>query len=65
MSLQNELNRAQPIVVGLNAAIRENPLAAGLIGAGIAWILMGGTRHGCPRRRGKGRGRRRCEHVSV
>jgi hypothetical protein len=44
MSLQNELNRAQPIVDGLNAAIRENPLAAGLIGAGIAWMLMGGTK---------------------
>ena len=44
MSLQNEMNRAQPIVDSLNAAIRENPLAAGLIGAGIAWIFMGGTK---------------------
>lgn len=44
MSLQTELNRAQPMLDGLNAAIRENPLAAGLIGAGIAWILMGGTK---------------------
>jgi hypothetical protein len=44
MSLQNEMNRAQPIIDSLNAAIRENPLAAGLIGAGIAWIFMGGTK---------------------
>lgn len=44
MSVQTELNRAQPMLDGLNAAIRENPLAAGLIGAGIAWILMGGTK---------------------
>lgn len=44
MSLQNEMNRTQPIVDSLNAAIRENPLAAGLIGAGIAWIFMGGTK---------------------
>lgn len=44
MSLQNEMNRAQPIVDSLNAAIRENPLAAGLIGAGIAWIFMGGAK---------------------
>lgn len=44
MSQQNESNRPQPILEGLNTAIRENPLAAGLIGAGIAWILMGGTK---------------------
>jgi hypothetical protein len=44
MSLQNEMSRTQPIIDSLNVAIRENPLAAGLIGAGIAWIFMGGTK---------------------
>lgn len=28
----------------LNEAIRENPLAAGLIGAGVAWMLLGSKR---------------------
>ena len=32
--MQNELDRAGPVIDGLNAAIRDNPLAAGLIGAG-------------------------------
>jgi hypothetical protein len=32
------------MIDGLNAAIRENPLAAGLIGAGVAWMLMGGAK---------------------
>ena len=32
---------AQPVVDRLNEAIRDNPLAAGLIGAGVAWILLG------------------------
>ena len=31
-------------VDGLNTAVRENPLAAALIGAGVAWMLMGGTK---------------------
>jgi len=33
-----------PVIDGLNAAIRENPLAAGLIGAGVAWMLLGGSK---------------------
>ncbi len=44
MTVQSELNRAAPMIDGLNAAIRENPLAAGLIGAGVAWMLMGGAK---------------------
>lgn len=41
MNLKNEINRAAPVVDRLNDAIRENPLAAGLIGAGLAWMLFG------------------------
>lgn len=38
----NHDDRAGSVVDRVNAAIRENPLAAGLIGAGIAWMLLGG-----------------------
>jgi hypothetical protein len=31
-------------VDGLNAAVRENPLAAALIGGGALWLLIGGDR---------------------
>ena len=34
----------RPVVDRLNTAIRDNPLAAGLIGAGIAWMLFGGSK---------------------
>jgi hypothetical protein len=44
MNLKDELDRAGPVVDRLNAAIRDNPLAAGLIGAGVAWMLMGGAK---------------------
>jgi hypothetical protein len=44
MSLKDELDRAGPVVDRVNAAIRDNPLAAGLIGAGVAWMLMGGAK---------------------
>src|SRR3954452_14450573 len=44
MTMKEELDRAGPMVDRLNAAIRENPLAAGLIGAGIAWMLFGGAK---------------------
>src|SRR5215213_7134999 len=44
MIFKDELDRAGPVVDRLNAAIRDNPLAAGLIGAGIAWMLMGGAK---------------------
>jgi hypothetical protein len=41
MTIKDELGRAQPVIDQLNAAIRDNPLAAGLIGAGVAWMLFG------------------------
>ena len=44
MIFEDELDRAAPVVDRLNAAIRDNPLAAGLIGAGVAWMLMGGAK---------------------
>jgi hypothetical protein len=44
MNFKDELDRAGPMVDRVNAAIRDNPLAAGLIGAGVAWILMGGAK---------------------
>src|SRR5947209_11082130 len=44
MIFKDELDRAGPVVDRLNAAIRDNPLAAGLIGAGVAWMLMGGAK---------------------
>ncbi len=44
MIFKDELDRAGPVVDRLNAAIRDNPLAAGLIGAGLAWMLMGGAK---------------------
>src|SRR5215213_2443958 len=44
MIFKKELDRAGPVVDRLNAAIRDNPLAASLIGAGIAWMLMGGAK---------------------
>lgn len=44
MTMREEIDRAGPLVDRLNRAIRENPLAAGLIGAGVAWMLFGGTR---------------------
>jgi hypothetical protein len=44
MIFKDQLDRATPVVDRLNAAIRDNPLAAGLIGAGVAWMLMGGAK---------------------
>jgi hypothetical protein len=44
MTIREEIDRAGPVVDRLNAAIRDNPLAAGLIGAGVAWMLFGGTK---------------------
>jgi hypothetical protein len=44
MIFKDEFDRAAPVVDRVNAAIRDNPLAAGLIGAGVAWMLMGGAR---------------------
>src|SRR6185503_18829089 len=41
MKTKEELNRASPIVDRLNDAIRDNPLAAGLIGAGLAGMVFG------------------------
>lgn len=41
MNLREELDRAAPVVDRINDAIRESPLAAGLIGAGLAWMVFG------------------------
>lgn len=41
MIIKEEIQRATPLVDRVNAAIRDNPLAAGLIGAGVAWMLFG------------------------
>ena len=41
MTLKEELERAAPVLDRVNDAIRENPLAAGVIGAGVAWMLFG------------------------
>lgn len=35
-------DQTRSVVEQINEAIRENPLAAGFIGAGIAWMLFGG-----------------------
>ena len=35
---------AESFVDRLTAAVRDNPLAAGLIGAGVAWMLLGGNK---------------------
>jgi hypothetical protein len=44
MNLKDDLHRAAPMLDRLNDAIRDNPLAAGLIGAGVAWMIFGGKR---------------------
>src|SRR4029079_8025005 len=44
MILKDEIDKAGAVVDRLNAAIRDNPLAAGLIGAGVAWMLFGGAK---------------------
>ena len=44
MSMQDQIDRAGPIIDRVNSAIRDNPLAAGLIGAGVAWMLFGGAK---------------------
>jgi hypothetical protein len=41
MSMKEEMNKAAPVLDRVNDAIRDNPLAAGLIGAGLAWMLFG------------------------
>jgi hypothetical protein len=38
--MRDELNGTGSVI----EAIRENPLAAGLIGAGVAWMLLGGSK---------------------
>jgi hypothetical protein len=44
MSMEATTNRVEGLVNDLNGAIRENPLAAGLIGMGVAWMLFGGSK---------------------
>jgi hypothetical protein len=41
MSMKDAINTGTPIVDQVNEAIRQNPLAAGLIGAGLAWMVFG------------------------
>jgi hypothetical protein len=41
MNMTEVKDRAAPLVDRMNDAIRENPLAASLIGAGLAWMLFG------------------------
>jgi hypothetical protein len=36
--------RPAPFLDNLNDAVRENPIAAGLIGMGIAWIIFGNSK---------------------
>jgi hypothetical protein len=44
MTVKDEVERMRPVVDRVNDAIRDNPLAAGLIGAGVAWMLFGGAK---------------------
>jgi hypothetical protein len=44
MSMDATTKRVEGLVDDLNGAIRENPLAAGLIGMGVAWMLFGGSK---------------------
>ena len=44
MSMDVSTGRAAGLVNDLNGAIRDNPLAAGLIGMGVAWMLFGGSK---------------------
>ena len=44
MTIHEDMDRTSPFVDRVNAAILENPLAAGLIGAGLAWMLFGGPK---------------------
>lgn len=41
MNINNDPGRTLSVVNQLNHAIRDNPLAAGLIGAGVAWMFLG------------------------
>jgi hypothetical protein len=44
MTIGEKIDQTGPVIDRLNAAIRENPLAAGLITAGVAWMLFGGAK---------------------
>jgi hypothetical protein len=41
MTIDDEIQKGSPVIDRVNAAVRENPLAAGLIGAGLAWMVFG------------------------
>ncbi len=41
MNQENQSNTSPHLVDRLNDVIRDNPLAAGLIGAGVAWMIFG------------------------
>jgi hypothetical protein len=44
MNEHERVTQVRPMLDTLNNAARENPVAAALIGGGIAWMLMGGTK---------------------
>jgi len=44
MNTPDKIGLGAPYIDRLNSSIRENPLAAGLIGAGVAWMCFGGMK---------------------
>jgi hypothetical protein len=48
MNKNDMMKSSSALVDDVNAAIRDNPLAAGLIGLGAAWFLFGGARSMMP-----------------
>jgi hypothetical protein len=56
MTLSDQINRTGPAIDRINDAIRQNPLAAGLIGAGALWMLFGNRNLGGVRRMARATG---------
>ncbi len=48
MNTQDLKTQGSALLDDVNAAVRENPVAAGLIGLGAAWFLFGGARSMLP-----------------
>jgi hypothetical protein len=48
MNRNDTMKNGSALIDDVNAAIRDNPLAAGLIGLGAAWFLFGGARSVMP-----------------
>jgi hypothetical protein len=44
MNAQELKSQGSALIDDVNAAVRDNPVAAGLIGLGAAWFLLGGAR---------------------